>query len=367
MEIHNYASAREWIHSRLQFGIVPGLGRMHWMMKRLNNPNASLRTVHIAGTNGKGSTVQFLRTILQSSGYRVGTFTSPYVVTFNERISVDGQPISDEAWTELVQTIAPLADEMEKETGERLTEFEAITCMMFHYFAAVEPVDIVIVEVGLGGLYDSTNIITPIVTAVTSIGYDHSAVLGETLEAITMQKAGIIKPHVPVVSGVWQAEAQAIIERSATENGSTLQAIGKELHIEHLKVTKGGVSWQLDGQQYVSENLHGAHQARNATVAIAVAKILKQQPQFINITPQALSEGVRTAVWPGRLELMCTTPLVYIDGAHNEEGVETVTSFLQTSYPNTPFTILFAAIHGKPVRGMLQKLEQVAGLLVVTT
>ncbi|HYK71690.1 MAG TPA: bifunctional folylpolyglutamate synthase/dihydrofolate synthase, partial [Pseudoneobacillus sp.] len=168
-----YEQALEWIHSRLRLGIKPGLKRMEWMMEKLDHPERRLKTVHIGGTNGKGSTVTFLRSILQASGFQVGTFTSPYIEQFNERISVNGLSISDKEILELTNIIYPLANELEETELGGPTEFEVITAMSFYYFAKLNPVDIVIYEVGLGGRFDSTNIIHPLASIITSIGMDH--------------------------------------------------------------------------------------------------------------------------------------------------------------------------------------------------
>lgn len=190
---HTYNEALNWIHSRLRLGIKPGLKRMEWMMEKLNHPERRLRTVHIGGTNGKGSTVTFLRSILQEAGYSVGTFTSPYFEQFNERISVNGTPVTDQEITELANVIFPLAEELEKTELGGPTEFEVITAMSIYYFSKINPVDIVIFEVGLGGRFDSTNIIYPLLSIITSIGLDHTNILGHSISEIAFEKAGIIK------------------------------------------------------------------------------------------------------------------------------------------------------------------------------
>ncbi len=183
----------KWVHDRKKFGIKPGLERMEWMMEKLDHPERRLRAVHIGGTNGKGSTIAFLRSILQEGGSEVGTFTSPYVESFHERISVDGVPISDEDLIKVAEVIKPLAEQLETTDLGAPTEFEIITAMAFYYFARIHPVDILLVEVGLGGRLDSTNIIHPFVSVITSIGYDHMNILGDNLMDIAMEKAEIFK------------------------------------------------------------------------------------------------------------------------------------------------------------------------------
>lgn len=183
-----YEEALEWIHSRLRLGMKPGLQRMEWMMEKLGHPERRIKSVHIGGTNGKGSTVTFLRSILQEAGYSVGTFTSPYFENFNERISLNGTPIGDEDLVQLANDIYSLAVELEQTELGGPTEFEIITAMAFQYFGHVRPVDLVLFEVGLGGRYDSTNIIYPVLSIITSIGLDHTAILGDTYEKIAFEK-----------------------------------------------------------------------------------------------------------------------------------------------------------------------------------
>lgn len=190
---HNYEEALNWIHSRLRFGIKPGLTRMEMMMEKLNHPEKQIKTVHIGGTNGKGSTVTYLRNILQQAGLTVGTFTSPYIEQFNERISVNGIAISDEEILVLANKLLPIVEEMDQMEIGGPTEFEIITAMSFYYFAYINKIDIVIYEVGLGGRFDSTNIISPLLSIITSIGLDHTAILGDTYEKSPLKKLALLK------------------------------------------------------------------------------------------------------------------------------------------------------------------------------
>lgn len=215
----------DWIHSRLKFGIKPGLSRIIHLLELLDNPQDKLKTVHIAGTNGKGSTVTFLSNILQTYGLKVGTFTSPYIEIFNERIAINGNFISDEDLDRIVAVIKPLVLEMDQDADlAHITEFEILTAIGFVYFYE-QSVNLAIIEVGLGGLYDSTNVITPLVAAITSIGLDHQDILGNNLTQIAQQKAGIIKPHVPVVVGNGQGmpdEAYAAIIAIASSQSAPI-------------------------------------------------------------------------------------------------------------------------------------------------
>lgn len=199
----NYLESLYWIHERTKFGIKPGVKRMEWMLDRLNNPQLNIRGIHVGGTNGKGSTVAYISTLVEN-GYEVGTFTSPFIETFNERISLNGLPITNDEIVELVEIVKPISEVLEAEETELggATEFEIITTMMFVYFGQIHPVDFVVVEAGLGIKNDSTNVFNPILSVLTSIGLDHTDILGNTYLDIAKDKGAIIKPNIPVIYAV---------------------------------------------------------------------------------------------------------------------------------------------------------------------
>jgi dihydrofolate synthase/folylpolyglutamate synthase len=358
-----YSEALEWIHARLRLGIKPGLQRMEWMMDKLGNPEKKIKAVHIGGTNGKGSTLTFLRSILEAGGYTVGTFTSPYIEQFNERISVNGKPINDEELLLLANVIRPLADELEKTTLEGPTEFEVITAMSFYYFANVKKVDVVIYEVGLGGRYDSTNILDPIATIITNIGLDHTNILGHTYQEIAFEKAGIIKKGIPVFTAVKQPEALKVIEDQAEIKGSQLDIINQEFSISaHQSREKGEVfSLKIKNQSLAQLEISmiGQHQTENATLAVCVAQYLQQQGLF-SITEREIRNGLKKAYWPGRFEILSDNPLVIIDGAHNEEGITAFVHELQSRYEHRYIHIVFAALKDKKLEQMIAKLDKTA-------
>lgn len=214
----NYLDSLYWIHERTKFGIKPGVKRMEWMLSRLNHPERNIKAIHVGGTNGKGSTVAYLRTALVNNGYEVGTFTSPYIETFNERISLNGEPISNDAIVALVARVKPVSEAMEQETDLGVaTEFEIITTMMYLYFGEIHPVDFVIVEAGLGVKNDSTNVIQPILSVLTSIGLDHTDILGHSYLDIAKDKGAIIKPHTPVIYAVKNEEALKYLRQLAID------------------------------------------------------------------------------------------------------------------------------------------------------
>ncbi len=358
-----YSEALNWIHGRLRLGIKPGLKRMQWMMERLGSPEAKLKAIHIGGTNGKGSTVTFLRSILEASGYSVGTFTSPYIEQFNERISANGQAISDEELIKLVNIIRPLADELEDTDLGAPTEFEVITAMSFYYFAEMNQVDIVLFEVGLGGRFDSTNIITPMASVITNIGLDHTNILGNTYEEIAFEKAGIIKDERPLFTAVQLPGALKVIEEQAKQKNAQIYRLNKEFFIDaHEPQPKGelfSVTTEFQALANLEISMIGKHQTENATLAIMTAQYLNEKSDF-SISEQAIRTGLKAAYWPGRFEIISENPLIIIDGAHNDEGVTRLTTELAERYPNNPIHVVFAALKDKKLDNMIARLDQVA-------
>lgn len=366
---HTYNEALNWIHSRLRLGIKPGLKRMEWMMEKLNHPERRLRTVHIGGTNGKGSTVTFLRSILQEAGYSVGTFTSPYFEQFNERISVNGTPVTDQEITELSNVIFPLAEELEKTELGGPTEFEVITAMSIYYFSKINPVDIVIFEVGLGGRFDSTNIIYPLLSIITSIGLDHTNILGHSISEIAFEKAGIIKNGVPVVTAVKQADALKVIKEQADSKKASLFQLGKDIIIEDCtSLTKGEiftVSTLFKRFPELQIEMIGQHQIENAALAVMASELLVQYYSF-QIEENHLRKGLLSARWPGRFEILSENPFVVIDGAHNEEGITALINELESRFKKEKIKILFAALKDKKLDNMISKLDGIAEKITFT-
>lgn len=365
-----YQEALNWIHGRLRLGIKPGLRRMEWMMERLQNPHTKIKSVHIGGTNGKGSTVTFLRSILQAAGYTVGTFTSPYIETFNERISVNGKPISDQEILDLTNIIRPLVDELEETEFGGPTEFEVITAMAFYYFAHNPKIDIVLYEVGLGGRFDSTNIVQPLASIITNIGLDHTNILGNTYEEIAFEKAGIIKEGTPIFTAVKHPGAQSVIEKQAEEKNAAIYRLNKEFFInEHTSLAKGE-RFSLEAPFQPAANLEismmGAHQTENAALAVIAAQYLSETGQA-NVTEQAIRTGLKQAYWPGRFETLSEKPLVIIDGAHNDEGIATLVNSLKTRYADRKIHIVFAALRDKKLDKMIAQLDQIADQITFVT
>ncbi|KHF40956.1 folylpolyglutamate synthase [Halalkalibacter okhensis] len=350
----------EWIHSLLPFGIKPGLKRMEWMLKRLGNPEQKMKVVHIGGTNGKGSTVSFMRHVLEKADYNVGTFTSPYIERFEERISLNGQPIDEHSLVESANKIRPLVEELAQTELGSPTEFEVITTIAFDYFAHVAKPDIVLLEVGLGGRLDSTNVITPLLSVITSIGFDHMHILGETLGEIAFEKAGIIKRNTPIVSGIAQKEAQEIIMETAKEKQAPYFQLREHFEESLVDIDRHVQSFTYTSDRHAFENvtiqMPGPHQRENASVAICALELLIEKYGFI-ISAEAIREGLKATTWIGRFEKLNEHPLVVIDGAHNQEGMESLAKTLILHYPKKTFRFLLAATKEKDMGKLLKPFE----------
>ena len=358
----NYQESLNWIHSKLKFGIKPGVSRVEWMLNELGNPQDKVKGVHIVGTNGKGSTVHYLQNIFTAAGYEVGTFTSPFIMNFRERISVNGQMISKEDLTKLVEQIEPIVERLPRETSlEAATEFEIITVLMFLYFGDIHPVDIAFIEAGMGGLHDSTNVFTPLAVICTSIGLDHQAYLGETHAAIAQNKAGVLKAGVPFIYATERSDVAAVFEEEASQLGSTTYLLGRDFSYED-----GGEVFDFIYQEAVLRSVSlampGQHQRANASLALMATHFLKDQ--YPAVTPEVILSALSKSRWLGRTEFI--RPNLMIDGAHNNESVQVLVDLLQSDYIDKEIHILFAAIEGKPVTTMLDILDQFTSLTVTS-
>jgi dihydrofolate synthase/folylpolyglutamate synthase len=365
-----FNEALQWLNSRTTFGIKPGLERMNFMLEKLNHPERRLKAVHVAGTNGKGSTVSFMRHILQEAGYVVGTFTSPYIESFNERISVDGVPISDEDFVEIVNKVKPIVATCGETTefGEP-TEFEVLTVIGIEYFAKYAVPYISIIETGLGGRLDSTNVITPLVSVITNIGQDHMNILGNTVEEITKEKAGIIKSGFPVVTAVEQPEAEQIISDVAKSKNSKFYRLGKEFKTVDTDLHNGNEAFTFQSPFNRIENLEitmkGEHQVKNAATALMAIEYLKQYFSFI-VDEEHIRNGLFKTTWKGRFEKVSESPLIFIDGAHNPEGIDTLCNTIKRYYPAQKVHIIFSALKDKPLKDMIGKLDSIADKITFT-
>ena len=357
-----YQEALDWVRGQLKFGIRPGLERMAWMLKELGNPQDNLKAVHIVGTNGKGSIVNALQTIFTQAGYEVGTFTSPYIIDFKERISLNGQMISEEDLLDLVNRVKPVVERLPKETEhENATEFEIITVLMFLYFGQVHPVDIAFIEAGMGGLHDSTNLFKPLAVLCPSIGLDHQAILGNTHAEIAAEKAGVLKDVAPFIYATDRTDVRDVFEKKAREEGSKTYELGRDFTAE-------GSSHSFDftyGEQMLDDialAMAGQHQVANASLAIMASLLL--QKDYPKVMPELIKDALAHANWRGRTEFL--RPNLMIDGAHNNESVKVLIDLLQSEYADKEIELLFAAIDTKPIDGMLAQLNSVGDLTVTS-
>ena len=356
----NYEQALQYIHAVQWAGHKPGLTRTRTLLAALGDPHKQLKFVHIAGTNGKGSTAAMVASCLQAAGYRVGLYTSPFINRFNERIQVNGEQISDDALVRLVEQVQPAADAMQ----DVPTEFEIITALGMLYFAQ-QKCDIVVLEVGLGGTLDSTNVIDPPACAViTALGMDHVKELGPTIADIAAAKAGIIKEGCPVVSYGGVPEADAVIRRVCAEKHAALT----EVDFNKLQYDGGNldaVEFDFDGLNGVRLPLIGSYQPRNAALAITALRVMRAHGW--NIPESAIRTGLETVSWPGRFELLRHAPAFLLDGSHNAHGMRATVQSLKDRFPGQKFVFLVSVMADKDVDEMLALLAPLAERFVTVT
>lgn len=312
-----YSEAVDYIHSLLKFGVRPGLSGMDALLSCLGNPHKGMRYIHVAGTNGKGSTSTAISNVLINSGYNVGLYTSPYVSDFLERVQLNGDPIDRTVFADSVSLVKSAVESLEK-NGVFITEFEALTASAFLCFKAVK-CDAVVLEVGLGGRLDATNIIdTPLVNVITSLSIDHSAILGNTIEEISFEKCGTIKKGGNVICSFGQPEgALKVVSRIASERENTL-IIPEENKITIEKSDLFGTDFIYKDKKY-HITMSGLHQVKNMTCVIEACQVLSE---YFDISYDNIYNGIAETVLPARVEVLSKKPLVILDGGHNEDGAK---------------------------------------------
>ena len=349
----NYTETLNFIHSFKGNGRRPQLERMRWLLKQAGNPQTHFPTVHIVGTNGKGSTTSYLQNILTKSGYQVGTFTSPYITRFNERISINGTEIPDKDLISLVEKAQVLLDDLEEHTAfDRPTEFELVTLLMFLYFD-LKQVDMAIIEAGIGGRLDSTNVLSPELAICTSIGFDHTETLGNSLLDIANHKAGVMRENTPILLGRVSAEVEHFFNQKSHDLQAPLAIIDREIQL----LPKDNQTIQISYDHWESPNLKlpmlGQHQENNAGLAVTAAHLLAQT--FSKITDKSIQEGIEETHWPGRSEWIGNN--IYLDGAHNPQGIASLKQVLKDNFANRRVHILFAGLRRKPLADLLEELK----------
>ena len=354
----DYSDTLAWLYGLEVEHMDLKLERTTLALRLGDDPQRQFPSIHIAGTNGKGSTAAILHAILSAAGYRVGLFTSPHLMDFCERIRIGARWVSR---PEVVDTVGAIKSYLEP-AGIRLTPFEMMTVLAFHIFAQAR-VDIAIVEVGLGGRLDATNVLTPLVSIITSIGLDHQQYLGSTLAEIACEKGGIIKPAVPVVLGKLDQESRDVLYRRARDQGSAILSYGQDFTLE--KDASGRYCYGGKRSQYenLQLSLNGKFQVHNAAIALASLECLHDS---LPVTAAQMRAGLRSVHWPGRLDIVSTDPLVILDGAHNTQALQALLAELPDLAPNRRPLFLFGVMRDKEWRPMVDALEQMAAEVVVT-
>ena len=335
-----------------------GLERMVELLALRGNPHLKLKVIHIGGTNGKGSTIAFLKKMLEKLGLRVGVFSSPYLIHYTDQISINGESIPEAKLETLMEYYQSLLEGEAAANLQGTTEFEIITAIAYDYFAS-EQVDVAIMEVGMGGLLDSTNVCQPILTGITTIGLDHVALLGNTLEAIAEQKAGIIKQGIPLVTGRIAPEALAVIDRIAEGKDVPRLAYGANYQVRHKESVVTGEVFDYTSavrQDRFQTGLLGLHQIENAGMAIALLDTFCQEDGRELASNDLLAQALEETGWPGRLEIVSRDPLMILDGAHNPHAIKVLIATLQERFADYRKEILFTCIKTKALEDMLDLL-----------
>lgn len=368
-----YQQALDYLYSFVDYSLTRNLrnlpekfnlDRMRALMERLGNPHQKFPVIHVAGTKGKGSTAAMIAGALQAAGYRVGFYTSPHLIEFTERVQVNRQEIPPEAVVAIVEQLKPHVAAIPE-----LTTFELTTAVGFVYFAS-QAVDVAVVEVGLGGRLDATNVVTPLVSVITSISYDHTSVLGNTLAAIAGEKAGIIKPGRPVVIAPQKEEARRVFVEIAKQRNAPLTQVG-------IDVTFSAGEHSLDGQSFqVSPNgpagapfaltipLLGPHQVENA--ATAYTALLAAREQGLVVPDEAIRRGFAAVQWMGRFEILQNDPPVVLDSAHNQDSAMRLVETLRMYFPGRRVVMVFGASEDKDIAGMFAELLPATDELIAT-
>lgn len=335
-----------------------GLERMVELLALRGNPHLKLKVIHIGGTNGKGSTIAFLKNMLEKLGLRVGVFSSPYLIHYTDQISINGESISEARLEALMADYQSLLEGEAVANLQGTTEFEIITALAYDYFAS-EQVDVAIMEVGMGGLLDSTNVCQPILTGITTIGLDHVALLGDTLEAIAEQKAGIIKQGMPLVTGRIAPEALTVIDRIAEGKDAPRLAYGTDYQVRHQESVVTGEVFDYTSavrQGRFQTSLLGLYQIENAGMAIALLDTFCQEDGRELASNDFLGQALEETSWPGRLEIVSRDPLMILDGAHNPHAIKALLVTLQERFADYHKEILFTCIKTKALEDMLDLL-----------
>lgn len=372
-----YHETLEWIHGLGRFGIKPGLSRITTLLEHLGNPHHKVRFVHLAGTNGKGSTAVMLASILREAGYRVGLYTSPYLLSFTNRMAVNGDDIKKDDLIELVDQVRPLVEKIsgDPELGA-MTEFEVVTTLALTYFSRAN-LDLVVLETGLGGRLDATNVVDPLLSVITNVSLEHTDVLGDTVEKIAKEKAGIIKPGRPLLTAAEDPRVLEILKDKCSVQNSMFYRVHAPLDggTNDVKRNPGAALQEIspEGQYFeyrgsllnldrVFIPLRGAYQVTNAATALAALELLEKEG--FDVIESELRSGLEKTVWPGRLELLSKNPDLIMDGAHNPAAIESLARSLPDYFKYSQLILLVGVMADKDIPAMLKEILPLADKVV---
>ena len=351
----------EWVQSQKRFSKKTNLDNMKYFCKLLCNPESSFKAIHVTGTNGKGSTVAMLTSVLMAKGYNVGTFTSPYIECFNERIAFNTKPIDDDDLLKMANRVIEIYPILEENNFPKPTFFEFITLCAFCYFKSLNNLDYAVIEVGMGGRLDSTNVITPIVSIITNVALDHMQILGNTKEAILIEKLGIVKDNIPVVCGLKEENLKMIATNVANIHNSQI-VFPKYNEVKNVKCDLSDTCFTYQGQDY-QLSLLGFHQVENALLVIETYNLLKDD---LKLSIQDLHNGLKNTKWVGRLEKINDDPVLYIDGGHNIDGISRITEFVKSlNIPNVRAVISIS--HDKELLPMIKMVDETFDEIIFTS
>ncbi len=359
----NYPEALDWLFSLEHMGVKLGLDNIKELLRRLGDPQDEFRSIHVAGTNGKGSVSAMLDSILREQGYRTGLYTSPHIVDFRERIRTDGDQISDLELSRLALEVKGQWEEMERTSGQMPTFFEATTAVAFLHFADMG-IEEAVVEVGMGGRLDATNVINPDCTIITNISLEHMQYLGDSLKSIAAEKAGIIKPGVPVVTAAEQAEVLEVIQQVAFANGAAVRVVGRDVSYRLINSTLEGSLVELGGLSIpVRVPLLGEYQAVNA--ATAYGAVVELARKGIQVDEKAIIGGLQNVQWAGRLEIVRTKPLIVLDASHTPDGARKTASEAKKLFGGD-LTIVIGVLNDKDLDGVVRPFATIARRAIAT-
>lgn len=359
----NVKETKSWLNCFKSFGIQLGLDRIQHILQRLGNPEKAYDVVHVGGTNGKGTVCRLLTSIFYENGYHVGMYTSPHLQVLNERYVVDNSMITDLVLARIISKIRPIVEDMVR-NGETPTYFEVCTAIAFQYFYE-KKVDIVVIEVGLGGRYDATNVVIPLVSVITNVSLEHQHILGDTIEKIAFEKAGIIKKDTPVVTAARNSALQ-VIKKVSEKQHAPLHVVENK-KTQRIHAGASGQKFHIKGmlKDYVVETpMLGMYQGENISIALATVEQL--QMKGVYLTDENILQGIKNTVNPGRMEIVSYDPVVLLDGAHNPAGAELLSKTLVDDFCYSKLILIFGVLRDKNIRKMLSVLLPLAHQVILT-